>query len=342
MCLSESTTMLEGDEFSGWIDLAHPRLGSEVTFATDDFFGSKERLINPAEPVFIPEKYDDHGKWMDGWESRRRRDANHDFCVVKFGRPGIVRVVQIDTRHFTGNFPPAASLEWTTSELPIPPDHSWKPLLSACELEGNSRLTKHVLLREVVSHVRFHIYPDGGVARLRLYGQVVGEISPHQRVDLAAMENGGLPIAANNEHFGKVANLLAPGEPRDMNDGWETRRRREPGNDWAIIALAKPGRVEEIELDTTHFHGNYPDRCSIQAAADSKLSLKALISQSLYWPWLLPEQRMSANSKHRFSSELLAHSPVKFLRLNIIPDGGIARMRIWGNVVIEQVPVANS
>jgi allantoicase len=325
--------MPEDTDFSSiWVDLAQPRLGSEVVFATDDFFAPKERLIDPADPIFVLEKFDENGKWMDGWESRRRRDANHDFCVVRLGRPGIIKGVEIDTRHFTGNYPPAASLEWAASNLRMPPDQAWKPLLDACSLKGDSRLAQHVRMREVVTHVRFHIYPDGGVARLRLYGQVICPIGSHQRFDLAAMENGALPVAANDEHYGRVANLLAPGEPKDMGDGWETRRRREPGNDWAIIALAQPGRIEEIELDTTHFKGNYPDRCSVQAMTNIKLPRTSLVTQSMYWPLLLPQQRMSANAKHRFSTELLPHEAVRFLRLNLIPDGGIARLRAWGTV----------
>ena len=153
---------------------------------------------------------------------------------------------------------------------------------------------------------------------------------PDEKVDLAAMENGGLPLAANDEHFGRVANMLAPGRARDMGDGWETRRRREPGYDWSIISLGTPGVIEEILVDTNHFKGNYPDRCFIQAGGDSALSRAELIAQSVNWPIILPEQKLSADTEHLFVKEIAAHGPVKFVRLNIIPDVGVARLRFRG------------
>ncbi len=316
-----------------WVDLAQPRLGSDVVFATDDFFADKARLIDPAEPVFIPGKYDENGKWMDGWESRRKRVPGHDWCVVKFGKPGLIKGLEIDTRNFTGNYPPVCSLEWANSADRIPKDDAWKPLVPRTDLKGDNRLVLEVALNEIVTHLRLHIYPDGGVARLRVWGQVVRDFAPEERVDLAAMENGGLPLAANDEHFGRVANMLAPGKARDMGDGWETRRRREPGHDWSIIALARPGRIEEILVDTNYFKGNYPDRCFIQACGENNLPQAALIEQSATWPLLLPEQKLSADKEHVFRGEIIAHEPVKYVRLNIVPDGGIARLRLWGKPV---------
>ncbi|MEI9886452.1 MAG: allantoicase [Rhizomicrobium sp.] len=323
------------DDFTeNWVDLAQPRLGSEVVYATDDFFADKARLIDPAEPVFIPGKYDEDGKWMDGWESRRRRDAGHDHCVVRLGNPGFVHGIVIDTSHFTGNYPPAASIDWCRSTEHIPSAKTkWLPLLGATALKGDDRLVLPLATAEAVTHLRLNIFPDGGVARLRVYGQVARKWKAGERADLAAMENGALPVAANDEHFGRVSNMLAPGKARDMGDGWETRRRREPGHDWAIVALARPGRLDEIVVETTHFKGNYPDRCFIQAAGPSDLPRDSLIAQSLYWPVLLPEQKLSANSDHHFKAQIVKHEPVKFVRLNIVPDGGVARLRLWGRAV---------
>jgi allantoicase len=314
-----------------WVDLAQPRLGSEVVSASDEFFAAKERLIDPAEPLFIPGKYDENGKWMDGWESRRRRDAGHDHCIVRLGKPGLIKGVEIDTRNFTGNYPPAASIDWCHSSERIPPAQSkWSPLLAATPLQGNSRLVLPISLDQIATHLRLNIFPDGGVARLRVYGQVVREWPKGERIDLAAMENGGLPVAANDEHFGQVSNMLAPGKSRDMGDGWETRRRREPGHDWSIVALTRPGRIEEILVDTAHFKGNYPDRCFIQAIGPNDLPKASLITQSLHWPVILPEQKLSADREHRFTAEIAKHEPVKYVRLNIVPDGGVARLRLWG------------
>ncbi|HEY4940327.1 MAG TPA: allantoicase [Rhizomicrobium sp.] len=313
------------------VDLAQPRLGSEVVSASDEFFAAKERLIDPAEPVFVPGKYDENGKWMDGWESRRRRDAGHDHCIVRLGKPGIIHGIEIDTRNFTGNYPPAASIDWCHADERIPSHQAkWAPLLATTALQGNSRLVLPIALDKVATHLRLNIFPDGGVARLRVFGQVVRDWPQGERIDLAAMENGGLPVAANDEHFGQVSNMLAPGTSRDMGDGWETRRRREPGHDWSIVALARPGRIEEIVVDTAHFKGNYPDRCFLQAIGPSALPKDSLITQSLHWPVILPEQKLSADREHRFTTEILKHEPVKFVRLNIVPDGGVARLRLWG------------
>lgn len=314
-----------------WIDLAQPRLGSKVVYATDDFFADKSRLIDPAEPVFIPGKYDANGKWMDGWESRRRRDGGHDHCIVRLGKQGVIKGIEIDTRNFTGNYPPAASIDICYSEEAIPqPGTIWHSLLPTTPLQGNSRLTLPVAILNVVTHLRLNIFPDGGVARLRVYGHVTRDFTKAGRVDLAAMENGGLPVGANDEHFGQVSNMLAPGKSRNMGDGWETRRRREPGHDWSIVALAWPGRIDEIVVETTHFKGNFPDRCFIQATGPSDLPKASLITQSMYWPVILPEQKLSADNEHRFKRQIAKHDPVKYVRLNIVPDGGVARLRMFG------------
>jgi len=321
------------EDFSkSWVDLASPRLGSAVVYATDDFFADKSRLIDPAEPVFIPGKYDANGKWMDGWESRRKRSAGHDHCIVKLGKPGIVHGIEIDTRNFTGNYPPAASIDWCHSSEKQP-DDGWQTLVPSTALKGDDRLFLAVDAIGPVTHLRLNIFPDGGVARLRVYGQVARTWKKGERADLAAMENGALPVAANDEHFGKVSNMLAPGKSKDMADGWETRRRREPGHDWSIVALAKPGRIDEIIVDTAHFKGNYPDRCFIQAiGGDADLPKASLITQSMYWPVILPEQKLSASKAHKFTREIMRHEPVRFVRLNIIPDGGVARLRMFGKV----------
>lgn len=320
------------DFAKSWVDLANPRLGSAVVYATDDFFADKARLIDPAEPVFIPGKYDANGKWMDGWESRRKRSAGHDHCIVKLGKPGIVHGIEIDTRNFTGNYPPAASIDWCHSSEKQPKDR-WQTLVPSTPLKGNDRLFLAVGGIGPATHLRLNIFPDGGVARLRVYGQVARTWKKGERADLAAMENGALPVAANDEHFGKVSNMLAPGRSKDMGDGWETRRRREPGHDWSIVALARPGRIDEIVVETTHFKGNYPDRCFIQAiGGDANLPKASLITQSMYWPVILPEQKLSANKTHKFIREIAKHEPVRFVRLNIIPDGGVARLRMFGKV----------
>jgi len=317
-----------------WTDLAQPRLGASVISASDEFFAPREGLLSPEPAVFIVGKFTPQGKWMDGWETRRRRGPGHDHCVIRLGLPGIIKGFDLDTSHFTGNYPQAASIE--ACLLPDGnPDAGtvWTTLLPALPLKGN---THHYLPIEdgrPWSHLRLNIFPDGGVARLRVYGQVSRDWSRSDQqdvCDLIAVENGGRALAWNDAHFGKAANLLAPGRGVNMGDGWETRRRREPGHDWTIIELGHPGSIERVDVDTAHFKGNFPDRCSIQATLVKDMPRTALVAQSMFWPVLLSEQALSADAIHSFTSQLQKLGPVSHVRFNIIPDGGVSRLRLWG------------
>lgn len=321
--------------FSDYIDLAQPRLGSEVVFATDDFFADKARLIDPADPVFIDGKFDDNGKWMDGWESRRKRSTGYDYSVIRFGVPGFIVGVDIDTSHFTGNFPPGASLEACVSNQVIPDQSDWVVIHASVKLEGNCHHYLDIQNQQIYTHLRLNIYPDGGIARLRVYGNIKPDLSvsdPSELIDLLAMENGGRAIACNDEHFGSMHNLNAPGRGINMGDGWETARRRVPGNDWAILALGCPGVVEKIEIDTAHFKGNYPDRVSIQAAYVHGGVTDSIITESLFWKNLLPEQALEMDKQHYFIDLNPGVTAITHIRLNIFPDGGISRVRLLGFV----------
>lgn len=319
-----------------YINLAQPRLGAEVVYATDDFFADKARLVDPAAPVFIPGKYDDNGKWMDGWESRRKRVPGHDWCVIRLGVPGLVAGFEVDTSHFTGNYPPGAEIEVCRSGDKIPGDDAgWTEVTDRLALNGDDRIYVPVAHAEPVTHIRLHIFPDGGVARLRVWGRVAKDwtaVDCDKSLDLLAMENGGRGIIANDEHYGCTENLTAPGRGVNMGDGWETRRRREPGHDWAIMELGTTGRIEEVVVDTAHFKGNYPDRCFLQGAAEANGTPEEIAAQAENWPVLLPEQKLSADTVHSFRNELADIGPVRFVRLNIIPDGGVSRLRLIGRV----------
>ena len=318
---------------SRYVDLLQPRLGSAVVYATDDFFADKSRLISPAEPVFIPGKYDENGKWMDGWESRRKRVAGHDWCVIRLGVPGVISGFEIDTRHFTGNFPPQAEIEVCRSAEDIPADDArWVKVTDRIALKGDDRIFVTIEYGQA-THVRLHIFPDGGVARLRAWGRVQPDwksVPADQPIDLLAMAHGGRGITANDQHYGRVENLTAPGRGVDMGDGWETRRRREPGHDWAILELGAPGVIEEVVVDTAHFKGNYPDRCSIQAVREAEGSSAQMAEDAISWPILLREVKLSPDHLHSFRDELRAIGPVQFIRLNILPDGGVSRLRLIG------------
>ena len=318
-----------------YVNLADARLGAEALSASDDFFADKARMLNPEPAVFIPGKYDQNGKWMDGWESRRKRGPGHDWCIVRLARPGQIHGVDLDTSHFTGNFPPAAAIEGCDLAAGDPDaDTVWFPLLAPVNLQGNRHHYHPLPGDRRCTHVRVHLYPDGGLARLRLYGlpdfQLARADDEEGLIDLCAALNGGTVVAANNQHFGLASRLLLPGRGVNMGDGWETRRRREPGHDWCVIALARPGVIEAIEVDTCHFKGNYPDRCSIQAARVSGGTPESLVTQSMFWPLLLPEQPLRMDAQHHYRSEILAHAPVSHVRFNIHPDGGVSRLRLRG------------
>ena len=317
--------------FRAWIQLEQPRLGTRVVYANDEFFGAKERLIDTAGPVYIDGKYDDHGKWMDGWESRRKREPGHDYCVVKLGVPGRLQGVDIDTSYFTGNFPPEASLDavWSEEEQP---EEGWEEILPRVALNGDSHHFLGIEDDRVFTHVRLNIYPDGGVARLRLYGEVVPVFEhPDDVVDLFALRNGGRALLASDEHWGSIHHLNLPGPSVNMGDGWETARRRVPGNDWVILKLGAPGSICRVEIDTAHFKGNYPDRASVEAGHFA--SETAALDGGATWRTLLPEVKLSMDQHHYFEAELADPGPVTHARLSIYPDGGVSRLRLFGRVV---------
>lgn len=320
------------------INLANPRLGARVTYATDDFFAPKERLISPEEPVFIDGKYDDNGKWMDGWESRRKRTPGYDHCIVRLGQPGLISAVDIDTRHFTGNYPPEASLEACVSDDDVPDDATnWTELVAKRPLHGDSQHLIDIESDTAFTHLRLNIFPDGGVARLRVFGRVHrqwGAADAGMTVDLLAAVNGGRPIYANNEHFGILSNLMAPGKGVNMGDGWETRRRREPGHDWAIVELGHAGRIEDILVDTAFFKGNYPAFISLQGANVLAAERAELLEQSITWAELMTKQKLGPDAEHAFKPTADI-GPITHVRLNIFPDGGISRLRLFGKPVFD-------
>ncbi|MGF6936119.1 allantoicase [Paraburkholderia sp. UCT70] len=316
------------------INLADPRLGAQAVFASDDFFAPMARMLDPNPAVFIPGKYDDNGKWMDGWESRRKRETGHDFCIVKLGVAGELTGVDIDTSHFTGNFPPAASIDACRCDDDMPPaDAQWTEVLPATALNGNAHHYHAIdpATRGVYTHVRLNIYPDGGVARFRVYGRPRPELAPRAELDLASAMNGARIVAANNQHYGSASNLLLPTRAANMGEGWETRRRREPGCDWCIIELATPGEISQVNVDTAHFKGNFADRCSLQGAFVSAGTDESLITQSMFWPVLLDEQKLEMDRVHTFAPS--RSMSVTHARFNILPDGGVSRLSLMGRIL---------
>jgi allantoicase len=333
--------------FTALADLASARVGGRALAANDEFFAPKSNLLKPEPAIFVPGKFTTKGKWMDGWESRRRRTPGHDWCVIALGMRGVVRGVNVDTRHFTGNHPAQASLE-AIDATGRPPaalfakeGAPWVTLLPASSLRGDGDNLFEVADEQPWTHVRLNIFPDGGVARLRVFGDVTVDwrrvVNRRTSIDLAALTNGGLVLAASDMHFGARDNLIMPGRAANMGDGWETRRRRGPGYDWAIIRLGTAGTVSRIEIDTNHFKGNYPESASLDGCLAPGATLAALTSASSHWRELLPRTKLKAHHRHFFTNELLDIGAVSHVRLNIFPDGGVSRLRIYGTVAGDQL-----
>ncbi len=312
--------------FAGLVDLAAERLGGRALAASDEFFAEKENLLKPGRGVFIEDKYTDRGKWMDGWESRRKRTPGHDWCVIQLGLPGTIRGVDVDTNHFLGNAPSFISLDAANSA-----DGPWTEILPRSPVNPGAQNLFGVMSAAVWTHVRLNIYPDGGVARFRVYGDVQpAKPGAGALVDLAALVNGGRAVACSDMFFSSMTNLIMPGRGVNMGDGWETKRRRGPGHDWVILQLARVGRVRKLEIDTAHFKGNFPDTASVDACHAPGQPVDGLTWPNYTWKELLPRQKLRADAVHTFAAELLDVGPVSHVRLNIHPDGGVSRFRVWG------------
>jgi allantoicase len=329
-------------DFTELVDLAAEKVGGAVLVANDEFFAPKENLLKSSAPIFIEGKYTDLGKWMDGWETRRRRTSGFDWCIIRLGLPGIIRGVVVDTSFFRGNYPEHFSLE--ACALPGQPTAeelqsdtiNWRPLLPQLPLAGDSQNPFVVEGEQRATHLRFKIYPDGGVARLRVYGEVLPDWERLQRiggdVDLAAVENGGRVISCSDMFFGHRHNLIMPGRAANMSDGWETKRRRGPGHDWVIIKLGAVGQVRRLEVDTAWFKGNFPESCALEATHATDSSAATLSDLSVVWKSILPRTKLQAHTRHFFENEILDAGQVSHLRFNIFPDGGVSRLRVYGKL----------
>ena len=310
------------------VNLASRHLGSDVLCASDDFFAEKDNLLLASDPIFIPEKYTAYGKWMDGWESRRRRNGDQDWVIIRLAAKGVPEAIEVDTRHFKGNAPGAVQLQYLNSATD-PDEHShWLPLIDQVKIQPDFRNLIDIPEAVTATHIRLTIFPDGGVARLRIYGKILPEfpyILPGEPVNLAALMHGARAVDCSDAFFSPMQNLLQPGRGSDMHDGWETKRRRSGGHDWTTVKLACAGFIGRIEIDTLHFKGNFPDSCTIEAcyfAGDTP-------DVSAVWETILPMKKLSSHQNHVYliKNQQTLHTHI---RLNIFPDGGISRLRVIG------------
>jgi allantoicase len=336
--------------FAGLPDLASRQLGGSVMFANDELFAEKENLIRPEAPAFAAGTFGNKGKVYDGWETRRRREPGHDHVIVRLGVPGVVHGVIVDTAHFRGNYPPQISVEAACAEgYPSPAElagMAWQTLVDRTGALGDTANGYPVADRHRWTHVRLSIYPDGGVARFRVHGEVLPDPAFLTGViDLAAMENGGKVADCSDAFYSSPGNLILPGRARVMGEGWENARRRGPGNDYVVVALAGAGMLSQAEVDTSYFIGNAPGWVRLLATdqragavgsggyagsgAPPPLDGSDVPGDS--WWEVLPETRVQPDTRHRFLVDSLRAAT--HVRLDVVPDGGLARLRIRGEIV---------
>ncbi len=322
-------TKNNGPAFTNLINMAAEKLGAKTLSCSDDFFAPMENLIKDGRGIFIPDKYTENGKWMDGWESRRKRTPGHDWCILKLGASGVIKGFDVDTNHFLGNHPPHCSIEACNQDHDKFEETTWTEILAKSPLDPGSQNFFEINNTNEWTHLRLNIFPDGGVARLKVYGEVAvnwNDVKFDELIDLAAAKNGGKSILCNDMFFSHMDNLIMPGRGVNMGDGWETKRNRTPNNvDWVILRLGTRGFVKKITVDTHHFKGNYPDSCSIHGCVSDSDDIS-----NAEWIEILPQQKLKADTEHHFESEVSSKGSFTHIKMNIYPDGGVSRLRIWG------------
>jgi len=331
-------------DFTARPDLASRSLGGSVVFASDELFAEKENLIKPEPPSFAPEAFGVRGKVYDGWETRRHRAPGHDHAIVRLGVSGLVHGVVVDTSFFRGNYPPQVSVEAVAAGgYPGPGElaaMAWHTLVPRAGARGDAVNAYPVDDGRRWTHVRLSIYPDGGVARLRVHGTPVPDPSfLTGTIDLAALENGGRVVGCSDAFYSSAGNLILPGRATGMAQGWENARRRGPGHDYVIVALAAPGVLRHAEIDTSCFVGNAPEEVRLLAADAREAPGSAATDDPTLsipdpaWREVLPQTRVQPDTRHRF--RLDGAGVATHVRLDVIPDGGLARLRIHGEIIDE-------
>lgn len=335
----EETKGNEHPYASRYIDLLDEKLGGKALACSDEWFAECANLVLHSEPVFKEGHFVATGQWMDGWESRRSFGRSHrhggedfDWCVLKLGAPGRIHGVDIDTSHFRGNAPEYASLEAANIQGEPGENTSWMEVLPKSLTTAHSANLYDIASESEWTHIRLKIYPDGGVARLRVYGETRArreDFIEGELLDLASIMNGGRSLAASDMFYSSPSNLLMPAAGANMGDGWETRRRRDNANDWCIIKLGMAGSIRKVLVDTAHFKGNFPDTFSLEAVHTEREDITAM---DIDWQLVIPRTALHADREHLFIAEIEVSAEIAFthVRMNIFPDGGISRLRIYG------------
>ncbi len=330
--------------FTSMPDLASRQLGGSAVAANDEFFAEKENLIKPESPTFAASDFGHKGKVYDGWETRRRREAGHDWAIVRLGCQGVVAGVVVDTAFFRGNYPPEISVEAVNAEgYPSPAelaDVRWHELVPRSAARGDAANSYPVADQHRWTHVRLSIYPDGGVARLRVHGEIVADPAfLTGTIDLAAMENGGRVVGCSDAFYSSPEHLIMPGLARVMSDGWENARRRDGAGDYVVVRLAGEGAISRVEIDTSYFVGNAPGWIKLSTTdqpdpatgwGERPPATQMQPEPGTAWREVLPTTRVQPDTRHRFRIE--NPGPATYARLDVIPDGGLARVRLYGKL----------
>lgn len=305
------------------VDVVGAKLGGKVLGCSDEWFAAAENLISPGEPIRDKTRFTYAGAWYDGWETRRHNENPYDWVIMRMG-PVAARIAgcEVDTAFFDGNHAPAISVDamYSDSEQVEENDERWQEVISVNECGPSQKqfFMRDELTSDRFTHIKLKMYPDGGIARLRLFGRVELPAKLESETDLASSLNGGVAIDRSDQHFGSADNLLLPGRGKDMSDGWETKRSREKGHtDWAIIRLGKQSQtINKIIVDTAHYRGNFPQFVKVEGSGPSG-SLE-----------LIPLAKTGPDKEHEF--DINKDYEIDTVKLTLVPDGGVKRLRVFG------------
>ena len=320
--------------FAGLVDLASADSGGAAVACSDDSFASMDHLVRASPPVFDPHAFTDHGRLMDGWQGRRRNGRGHDWCIIKLGVAGTVHGVDIDTSHFHGDAAPFASIEGANVPLnaeseALRSETEWTQIVAPFALQPNGQNLQSARTVSVWTHVRIRVFPDGGVARLRVWGEPASVADPNTEVDLACAQHGGQAMACSSTALGSPVNLLKRQPAIDIRDGWEPQRNRRLNGEWVVIRLGGPARIAEVVLDTKHFSGNHPERIRVDGIHWVAPPLPALLASSAWKP-IVESFEPAPDAPHLKSVN--DAGPWTHVRVHVGPDGGISRVRVYGSI----------
>ncbi|KAL0578745.1 Allantoicase [Marasmius crinis-equi] len=323
--------------FAATTELSSCALGGRVISVSDEFFAEAFHLLLVEPAPSLKGQFGPNGALYSGWESRRH-NFDYDWCIIKLGTSGTIVGFDIDTTHFNGNEAPQVSVDAfydpITQEDPDKDDARWTEILPKVNLGPSSRHFFTIPSGPRATFVKLNMYPDGGVARFRVYGDVAPIVpeDPMKNFDLAHVYAGGRVEFTSDQHFGVGANLILPGRGKDMGDGWETKRSRLPGHkDWAIIKLAVPGYLEQVEIDTAHFKGNFPESCELHGIyLEKEVNWSVGRGEDQDWKLLLPRTKLGPHRQHFFQLENVEDTLYTHVKVTIHPDGGIKRVRVTG------------